>query len=68
MLPCSGFSNDAGFPHALRQQTLTQRIIDLVRPKMIQVLTLQINLCPTQFFGEVGTIKDRIRAPGEVAK
>ena len=44
VLACAGFSNDAGFPHPLRQQGLAHRVIDLMGAGMIQVLALQVDL------------------------
>ena len=44
MLPRPRLGNDALLPHAPRQQRLTDTVINLVRPRMQQVLTLEINL------------------------
>ena len=41
MLSRAGFSDDTGLPHALDQQSLPKRIVDLVRAGMVQILTLE---------------------------
>ena len=41
MLSRAGFSNDAGLTHALDQQSLPKRIVDLVGAGMVEILTLE---------------------------
>ena len=41
MLSRAGFSDDTGLPHALDQQSLPKRIVDLVRAGMVEILTLE---------------------------
>src|SRR5690606_39455918 len=43
MLAGTGFGDDARLAHALCQQDLPQAIVDLVRARMIQVLSLEID-------------------------
>ena len=49
-LTSSRFSDDAPLTHPLRQQCLSQRVVDFVRARVRQVFTLQIDLRATQFF------------------
>ena len=44
MLARAGFRDDALLAHALRQQALAQRVVDLVGAGVQQVFTLQVNL------------------------
>ena len=48
MLARPGLSNYAWFTHALGQQRLADGVVDFVRTSVIQVFTLQQNLCPPQ--------------------
>ena len=50
MLACAGLGDDAGLAHLFRQQHLTQHVVDLVGSGVVQVLTLQVNLCSAQIF------------------
>lgn len=66
MLPRAGLRYDPLLAHPLRQQTLAQRIVDLVRAEMVQILTLEINLGTAEAFAQIGAEKDGIRTPGVV--
>ena len=44
VLTGSGLRNDTGFPHFLRQQYLTEHVVDLMCAGMVQILALQVNL------------------------
>ena len=44
VLTSSGLRNDTGFSHFLRQQYLTEHVVDLMRTGMVQILALQVNL------------------------
>jgi hypothetical protein len=44
VLSCSGFGNDPFFTQALRDQYLTDGIIDLMGAGMVQVFPLQVNI------------------------
>jgi len=44
MLPRTRFGNHAAFAHPQRQQRLAQRVVDLVRACVVQVLALEPNL------------------------
>ena len=49
VLACAGFGDNPFFAHPLRQQTLTQRIIDFMCAGVGQILALQPNLRSTTF-------------------
>ena len=51
MLACAGFSDNALFAHLLRQQNLSQYVVDFVSAGVVQILALQINLAATQILG-----------------
>jgi hypothetical protein len=60
VLAGAGFGDDAGFTHALGQQSLTDGVIHLVRAGMIQVFPLQINLRAAQVLAPtLGMVKRR---------
>ena len=63
MLPGPGFGNDPLFAHAFGQQALPQRIVDLVRAQMIQILALEPDPGPAQHAAEIGAVEHRARAP-----
>ena len=44
MLACTCLGDDAVLTHLLRQQDLPEGIIDLVRPRVIEVLALEVDL------------------------
>ena len=44
MLACTRLGDDAVLTHLLRQQDLPEGIIDLVRPRVIEVLALEVDL------------------------
>src|SRR6185295_4472839 len=43
VLACPGLSDDAPLAHSLREESLTESVVDLVRARMCQILTLQNN-------------------------
>ena len=51
MLACAGFSDNTLFAHLLRQQNLSQYVVDFVGAGVVQILALQINLAATQVLG-----------------
>ena len=57
VLPRAGLGDDAPLAHALGQQSLAQRVVDLVRPGVGQVLPLEVDASaaelPRQVLGEV---------------
>jgi hypothetical protein len=60
MLASTRFGNNPSFLHAQSQQCLTERVIDFVRPGMIEILPFQPNLCTPKLFTESsGMIKGR---------
>ena len=46
MLSGPRLGNDPPLAHPQGEQGLAQRVVDLVRPRMIEVLALEIDLCP----------------------
>lgn len=46
MLSCACLGDDAGLAHTLAQQRLPKGVVDLVRPRVVQVLPLQVDLRP----------------------
>ena len=48
VLTCARFSNNARFTHLLGKQNLPEHVIDLMRTGVVQVFTLQVDLCATQ--------------------
>ena len=46
VLACTCLSDDTVLAHLLGQQDLPQSIIDLVRPRMVEVFALEIDLRP----------------------
>jgi hypothetical protein len=61
MLSGAGLCDDAPFPHALRQQGLSQTIVDLVSTGMVQVFTLQIDSVATKMQRQKFSAKQRRR-------
>ena len=66
VLPRAGFCNHALLAHALRQQPLSERVVDLVRACVQQVFALQINLCPAQRFRQPLGKVERRGPPGVI--
>ena len=64
VLPGAGFGNDAPLAHPLRQQTLSQSVVDFVRAGVRQILAFEVNLRPAAVPGEVGGVVQRRRPPG----
>ena len=60
VLARAGFGNDAGFAHALGEEDLAHRVVDLVRAGVVKVFALEINFRTAEFLGEAfGKIKRR---------
>ena len=66
MLACAGFGNDAALAHAPGQQDLSEGVVDLVRARVEQVFSLEINLRPAQLTGEALRQVERRRPPAEL--
>src|SRR5205823_13043989 len=49
MLTGAGFRDDSPSAHAARQEDLPDRIIDLVRSGVAEMLALEINFCAAEF-------------------
>jgi undecaprenyl-diphosphatase len=52
MLARPGFGNHATLAHPQREQCLSQRVVDLVRSRVVQIFPFEPNLGPTDLFGE----------------
>ena len=46
MLSSTCFSNDALFAHTLSKEDLTEGIVDFMSTRVVEIFTLEINLCP----------------------
>ena len=46
MLACARLCNDAELAHALAQHHLPQGVVDFVGPRVVEVLSLQVDLRP----------------------
>ena len=68
MLPRAGFRHETLFAHALGEQHLSQRVVDLVRAEMIKVFALQIDLRAAQFAAQIAAMKDGRRTPAVVGE
>src|SRR5690606_15225090 len=66
MLACTSFSDNTLFAHALRQPCLSQRVIDLVRPGVCQILALEVNLRAAEFFRQAFGIGNWGRSAGVI--
>ena len=63
VLSRAGLGDEPGLPHFLRQKRLTQHIVDLVRPCVVQILALQIDFCPAQSLRQPPGIVETRRPP-----
>ena len=59
MLAGTRFSNDARLAHAAGQQRLANGVVDLVRPGVVQVFTLEVDLRTAHFPAHAGSMVDR---------
>ncbi|MNJ44552.1 hypothetical protein D3C77_396080 [compost metagenome] len=64
MLSSARLRDHLVFAHALCEQSLTDRVVDFVRPGMVQVLTLQINFSSAQLFCQTVGIIERSFSSG----
>ena len=67
MLPCTRFGDDTGFAHLLRDQDLSDRIVDLVRSGMVQVFAFEVDPAAVPF-GQALCEIERGRATDIVAQ
>src|SRR5215471_10100649 len=68
VLAGAGFGNDATLAHALREQNLSERVVDFVRARVKKVLAFEINFRTVEFLRETfSEIKGR-RPAGEIAE
>jgi hypothetical protein len=66
VLARAGLGNHAMLAHALGQEALAERVVDLVRTGVQQVFALQVNLRAAQLFSQPFTEGKRRRTPGVV--
>ena len=67
VLPCARFGDDTGFAHLLRDQNLSDRIVDLVRSGMVQVFAFEVDPAAVPF-GQAPCEIERGRATDIVAQ
>ena len=68
MLPRPGLGDETPLAHRAREQTLADRIVDLVRACVKKVLALQDDPRSTESPRKVLRVKKRRRSPGEIAE
>jgi len=66
VLPRTRFRDDAWLAHFHGEQTLANRVVDLVRASVQQILALEIDARATKFFREPRSKLQRRRAAGEI--
>ena len=66
MLARTCFSNNTGFSHAAGQNNLTQNIINLMCPSMVQLITFKIHFRATQVFGQTLRVIKGARPPNVI--
>ncbi len=62
MLAGAGFGDHPRFTHPQRQQSLAQRVIDLVRTGMVQILAFEPNSSAANRFGQPASVIKRAGA------
>ena len=62
MLPRAGLGDHPPFAHPPRQQALAERVVDLVRAGVVQVLAFQVDLGPAAFFTQAPGVIQRRRS------
>src|SRR5260370_36471276 len=68
VLTRAGLSDDAPLTHALREQNLAERVVDLMRAGMQQILALEINFCAAEFLRQALGEIERGRPACEIAQ
>ena len=68
MLPSAGLSNDAFLAHALREQNLTEGVVDFVRAGMEKIFAFQVNLRSANVCRQSLRVKQWRRSPGVIAE
>ena len=66
VLSGAGLGDDPLLAESLREQRLTERVVDLVRPGVREVLALQPDVV-AELVGQPGRVRDRRGPPDEVA-
>jgi hypothetical protein len=62
------FSDDARLAHTPGEQRLPQRVVDFMRAGMQQIFALEVNFRAAEVLRQTLGVKERRRAPGEVAQ
>ena len=65
VLPRTGLRDDPALAHALREEHLAERVVELVRAGVQQVLAFEVDLRPGVPAAEAARMGDRRRAPCE---
>ena len=53
VLPCAGFGYNTCFAHPLCKQALTEHIVYLVRPRVVEILAFKIDLCAAEILRHI---------------
>ena len=64
VLTCARFGDNARLAHLLGKQDLPEHVVDLMRASMVQIFTLQVDLCTTQRLGQTLGIVQKRRTVG----
>ena len=67
VLAGAGLGDDAALAHALRQQPLAERVVDLVRAGVGQVFALEVDLRAAQLARQRGGVVER-RRPADISR
>ncbi len=68
MLTRAGLGDDLLLAHPLGEQHLSDAVVDLMGTGMVEILTLEVDLCPTDCFAEAFGVIDRGGAPHVVVQ
>src|SRR6516165_5450400 len=68
VLAGAGLGDDPALSHAPRQQGLAEHVVDLVCAGVVELVTLQIELCPAEMSGQSLSEKKRARPPDIMLK
>ena len=66
VLACTRLGDDALLAHAPGQERLANGVVDLVGPGVVEIFTLEVDLCPTQHLRPAPRVIDRTGPPHEV--
>jgi hypothetical protein len=66
VLARAGLGNDTRLAHAAGQQYLAHAIVDLVRPRVVEIFALEPDLRPAEFFRPAAGMIDGAWAPDKM--